>query len=412
MESKPPQTKTTQSKAPPSKASQPKPPASPIALDDLWAQARWPLLLRAPGVALRPAHVGLALVTIVLLLLLLSIPDAVRASREPGATPREATPTRTLERSLDDLDLSVRQARVWRATQDLAGAPVALVREHPRWMLALMLPGALVLGVGLGAIARSAVLHVGLAEREPWARSLAGSIRKCWSLAGALLAPALVCAILWGVIAGLGAALFSWTPGAYIGGGLYALALLLALAIVLVGVVGALGLPMLAPAVMTEDTDGVDGVQRVYAYVIARPRPFAMYMIIVLAQMAVVVALAWLAVRGALWVAAHAAAAWAPEPFAESIRQRGVLAPSERTYGLAEWHRGSLAAIGFWAKATLLLVPAIALSYAATAGSVLYLAMRRTVDGQHESDLWALRPTRARPASVRDVDDDPTEDDA
>ncbi|MEN0020959.1 MAG: hypothetical protein AAF747_08775, partial [Planctomycetota bacterium] len=62
------------------------------------------------------------------------------------------------------------------------------------------------------------------------------------------------------------------------------------------------------------------------------------------------------------------------------------LAESETTLAIVRW----------WLSVPSLLVLAMAASYTMSAGSVLYLAMRRVCDGQDPSELWD-------PATVPDV---------
>ena len=137
---------------------------------------------------------------------------------------------------------------------------------------------------------------------------------------------------------------------------------------------GVLGGSLMIPAcVACDDADAFDAVSRTYAFVYAQPLRLILYIII-----------SMLATLGGVFVVGMLASA--------------ILALIERCTGVpvgATSLAGSVAGVGtyasaiirFWTGVLTLAVASYALASAFAAGTLVYLALRRTVDGQDEEQL-------------------------
>jgi hypothetical protein len=239
------------------------------------------------------------------------------------------------------------------------------------WVLSALMAlwAVIVWGIAGGAIARVAVVQAATGSRVGLGTALRFALGKASSLIGAPLTPMLAVAILSGGCAAFG--LLYRLPGG-VGGvvtsalGFVPLMLGLVMALILVGL--ALGWPLMHATIAAEGEDAPDALSRSYSYVNQR-----------LVRYGVHAALAWL-IGAVGWLAVV-------------IFARVVLS-------LADWgvslgapgfeQIGELAVLGrlFWAKVVGLLVTAWAYSYFWSAASILYLILRRDVDGTDWHDVY------------------------
>ena len=228
---------------------------------------------------------------------------------------------------------------------------------------------AIVWGVAGGAIARIAVVQAALDRRVGLMTALRFALGKAGSLIGAPLTPMLAVAILAG-----GCALFGLLyriPGP-IGGGLAAvfgfvpLLLGLLMALILVGL--AFGWPLMHATIAAEGEDAPDALSRSYSYVNQRMARYAAH---VLAGLAI-------GTVGLMGVVVFARVVL-------GLADWGVSLGAPDLDGLSGW-----AASGrrFWAHAVGLLVIAWVYSYFWSAASILYLILRRDVDGTAWHDVY------------------------
>ena len=232
-------------------------------------------------------------------------------------------------------------------------------------------------GVVGGAIARIAVVQASGGHRVGLGTAVRFALGKSASLVGAPLTPMLAVALLAG-----GCALFGLLyriPGG-IGEGVAAvlgfvpLLLGLVMALILLGL--ALGWPLMHATVAAEGEDAPDALSRSYSYVNQRLARYAAHLVAALA----------IGTVGLL----------AAELFARVVR------------GLASWGVSlgapavpeDLGRVGplFWEKVVGLLVHGWAYSYFWSAASIIYLILRRDVDGtawhdvylpEHDADTFA-----------------------
>lgn len=442
-----------------SPASSPLPPLP--SFHDLTRGLVWPGLLRAGGMALRPAHVGLAFFLVVLLILLSRVPDFWMSTASDG-TPILNRPSVQVDRALSDAIMALREARVGAAAKRLLGLPGELVRSHPLTMMIMLTPLAMLWGVFGGAIARSTAWQVARGERMGWTQSFGFGLAKLGSLTVALAGPLLFVGATFALVALAGRFFFArqpadWMAGAIvvaaavgiavlqgalskrvrigrivtagviglvvagllvlpqtwagpIGGGAYGILLIATIGAILLGGTTVIGLPMLSASVMVEGNDAIEAVQRVWAYVLHAPLRLAAYLVLLGLQGILLVGLVSVLVLGGLEVCAHLATSWAKGPGIGDMRQMAMFGEQPMAASLDGWQETAGMLMGWWAKVAMLMVVAIIVSFVHAGGAVLYLAMRRICDGQDQTDVWDPQSaTRVAAARIDDSGDESDE---
>lgn len=354
---------------------------SPVTLEDLTKDLLWPRLLKAGGLALSTSRLSLALMVVGCVFVLDGLSRWIGGA---GAEPMATLVQRVWEgyrnvasAGRDQLGGSGLAEAVFGVMVKL---PMEMMREYPVRTLIVVLPGVVILSVLGGAISRSAACEVSQNVRLTWVQSLGFALARWRSFAGAVLGPLV---LIWG----LGAVLWLGGWGFRVQGVdiitavLFGLVLIASIGAAAAMVVYLLGQSMLIPAVACEGTDAFDGVQRAYAYTIARPGRLLLYTLISwgvgVVSVGVVSAVALLGVR-----------------FAAATMGLSIGEVSG-TVGLVELNSEPAGTLGVAAViikffVTLLLagVMAYGVSYVFTAGTLLYLVMRQLVDGQDFHELW------------------------
>lgn len=442
-----------------SPASSPLPPLP--SFHDLTRGLVWPGLLRAGGMALRPAHVGLAFFLVVLLILLSRVPDFWMSTASDG-TPILNRPSVQVDRALSDAIMALREARVGAAAKRLLRLPGELVRSHPLTMMIMLTPLAMLWGVFGGAIARSTAWQVARGERMGWTQSFGFGLAKLGSLTVALAGPLLFVGATFALVALAGRFFFArqpadWMAGAIvvaaavgiavlqgalskrvrigrivaagviglviagllvlpqtwagpIGGGAYGILLIATIGAILLGSMTVVGLPMLSASVMVEGNDAIEAVQRVWAYVLHAPLRLAAYLVLLGLQGILLVGLVSVLVLGGLEVCAHLATSWAKGPGIGDMRQMAMFGEQPMAASLDGWQETAGMLMGWWAKVAMLMVVAVIVSFVHAGGAVLYLAMRRICDGQDQTDVWDPQSaTRVGAARIDDSGDESDE---
>lgn len=349
----------------------------------------WPGLLRAAGLALRPARLGMAFVLVMTLAILVVLGDAWVLRGHPEGV-------RGLGEIIKD-QLSVAAGRlgthqVGPGMAAILMLPARLFREHPAITMVLTLPVAAVSAVLGGAIGRSAACEFGRSERAAWLDVLSLSLRRWWTQAAAVLLPMVLMGAVSALLAVVGKVLLGYGATSWLGGLLFGAGVLVALVLVLCLLVFVLALPMLVPAVLVEGTDSIDSIQRCAAYVVGQPLRLIGYSLLLLFQALIVAALLGAAVKAAFVLAGTLGAMFLPDPYDAMVRQAAIFGTLP-TLGLdageyPAWQSRVATMIVFWRGVFTLLPAVYAASYFYTAGSVLYLSMRRVCDGQDAGELW------------------------
>jgi hypothetical protein len=228
---------------------------------------------------------------------------------------------------------------------------------------------AAIWGIVGGAIARIAVVQAAVDQKIGLGTALRFAVGKAGSLIGAPLIPMVAVAIL-----AVGSAVFGLIERipAGVGGvvaavlGFVPLLLGLVMALVLVGL--ALGWPLMHATIAAENEDAPDALSRSYSYVNQRLGRYAAHVVVALA----IGSLGLMAVFGFAQVVVGLAD-WGVALGAPSLDSLGETARS-----------GHL----FWERVVGLAVLAWAYSYFWSAASIIYLILRRDVDGTAWHDVY------------------------
>lgn len=361
----------------------------PVVLADLTADLLWPKMLRAVGLALRPARVMLAFVALVAAGLCLSVPLPWEEGRTAWQLMQAAR--------ANSLDLPTGEgiAELVLVPLSFVASPVlgaaTFAAKYPLAFTAFGLPALFIVTLFGAAIARLAAADFAHGINEPWTRALGFSLGRWPALLVAVLGPLAIIAGVAAINAALGWALLRWPGVRFAGAVLYGGALASSAVAVFLFAVYVVGWPLLVPAVICEGRgvrgggpgDGIDGIQRAYAYVPTAPLRY-------LAFGSLLVALVYLAHWIFFWMADATVgfARWStgalltPDAAEQAFRsnaeflQNGAVAPM------------SARIVAFWEHLPGMAAMSVVFSAIFCGCTVLYLLMRRVCDGQDEQDIW------------------------
>ncbi len=352
----------------------------PLRLADLTDDLLWTKLLRAAPMALRPARVLLAFFTLLIVALIWRAPalwpkfGGDRFLNDAASIFRSATDTLRVAFA-EGLLVGALSA----VTQFLFRIPAELVTQHPAWAIGLTLVTLPVFAIGGGAISRMVACEFSQCFMLSWTEALGMALRRRNSLVGAALAPLVIVGLLLAALSIGGWVLLNWKGINLLGAALYPLFLAggFAAALILVGY--AFGQCLLTPAVVCENTDAIDAMQRAYAYVIASPLRLVMYAAILLVQLWAVASVLGLIVGLSLNITAFGATGMASTEASAMVKNTGELTGT--------WSTGA-SIISFWVAIPTALVTAFMLSFYYSGSTVLYILLRRLNDGQDPAEIW------------------------
>lgn len=398
----------------------PRRPFVPFTLEDLTQDLVWPRLLRAGPLALRPARLGLAAVYLLLAFTALLLARAVAGAEGADRIGVVLATAGVSVGSMLEAAVSLKPGAVARELYALGvTVPAQLLRAAPAGTIVgagALLWLTVVFG---GAISRSAATEAAQGVSLSWPKALGFALSRWASLVGAVLIPL---GIVWAAALGLhvaGAALFTWSLGSVVGGLVWPLLIIVGLVGAVVLLALALGHPLLVSSVACEGTDAIDAVQHAYSMVFARPGRLALYALLLVAQGVAMGMLVWVVVILSMQFVQDGVGGWGGEGGRRVVGalQPTVLSPdyavAARAGGVGEPRGLERAGSGLsrlFTGTLLLLGVSYAVSFVFTASTLLYLAMRRVVDGQDMSEIHmptmiagTMAPVRsaapARPAS-------------
>jgi hypothetical protein len=348
-------------------------------LADLASGLVWPRLLQAPLLAARftPVLMGLLAVGSVRLLDLLG-----------GERPIVASTLQAIAAEFGRLALSATQldgGGIHAAAADiLLNLPLAELAGRP-WLAGFVLVLSLALAAAFGgAIARQAALHCGGHRVLSPLGILLEAAGRLHSSFIAFILPTLILAAALLMLACLGWALLSIPYAQVAGAVVMGLAVPLAFVAVFLGFAALLGTALMVPCVAAEGTDALDAIQRVLAYARGAFVRLACYAAI---SVAVGLFASWLVFA----IAASAAAIFddAPRAFLGEQTAAALTSPSsDHPWSIL----ATRAVLEFWSMVPVLLAQAYAFSLFFTASTLVYLGMRRVVDGQDMGEIWVPVP--------------------
>lgn len=351
----------------------------PVALADLTDDLLWPRILKAPRLALRPASIGIALFALLTADLIGEISRLWRRENQLSLgsllSDEFVGGIRILLSQLRDGILTGDAGRAVNGFVWLAALPRNLWQDFS-WGVLLVIPMIAVLLIGGGAICRVAACEVAHGIRLSWVDALGFGLRKWRSLLLAILGPALLASVIFAAIGAFGWLFFSYGFTQPVGALLYPIILLAGLLGAILVALTIVGAPLMAPAIACEGGDAIEGIQRAYAYVPSRPLRYALYL-------GVLTATGWVAVTLALALGIGitrfnaAAIGWLAGDAPAVIGD-----PAARGEGFTHYM------LKLWVNLPTMLATAYAMSVVFTGLTIVYLLLRRVVDGQHISDIW------------------------
>lgn len=352
----------------------------PVTLAELTAGLVWPLLLRAPALALYPPRVFIGLLTIAAVALVAWVFDGALGwfDVSPVGRPLLVEMSASLSAFARETMAGDFAEAAGSLGYGLLGAPVSVAAERPVAFAALLLLLAPVWMIGGGAICRMVAVDVAGRTNLSTADGLISAARNASSLTWALLIPVVAMAAAALALKAAGWALFSLPVIDVIGGLVYGLMILAAVFLTLLALGFALGQALLAPAVMVEGADALDAVQRAYAYIFGRPGRAALYLVGALAQGVVVCVIAHWVVATSLAGAAGLSLSWISDERREALRGAAEAeGPPTAGWLMLEWE--NLA----WA-----LLAGFVVSLYFAASTLVYMLLRRVNDEQDVQEVW------------------------
>jgi hypothetical protein len=287
--------------------------------------------------------------------------------------------------------------RVAGPARDLAAPFAALFSprgDGRRWLHAALAAawGVLVWGIVGGAIARVAAVEAATGERIGLGTAARFALRRWFDLVATPLSPLIGVGFFAGLCALLGLLYRIPGPaGATVAGALAFLPLLagLVMALILVGL--ALGWPLMVATVAAEGEDLFEALSRSYGYTFQRPGLYAFY-----AAVAWAIGLVGLVVVGVFAALVVQLAAWGLALGGPDDRVLALFGSDPAQVGTAP-----AAAHGFWLDVVGALARGWVFAYFWTATTLVYLLLRRDVDGadwhevylpEHDADTFAPVP--------------------
>lgn len=267
--------------------------------------------------------------------------------------------------------------------------PSVLWNHHPWFLLLYGIIFMVVFTLGGGAIARMQAMQTATQRRLRLGEAVDFALAGWFRLLTAQLWPLILTGLVIVVLMAM-AVLLRVPVLDVIGGLLYGVALAFGFlaAFLLIGY--AVGSPLLVPAVACENGDGLDAMQRAYAYVVTRPLHLLFYWVVALVGLALgfvlvslfAVVMLNLTAEVFAWVSGHPALSVTGD-----FRMFDLSHSTDPVAG--SWHeRWTASGITFWQTVVVCLVAAFVFSYLFSAATVVYLLMRMASDGQDLEEVW------------------------
>ncbi len=356
----------------------------PFVLADLTADLLWPKLLRAAPLAMRPGRMAIAIIAVVLTGLIANIRLPVHNGRTIAALWQIAGNAEPTVPQLSGVVGGFLGLLSMLAEPALIAWKLALA--YPWAALLAGVPIAIVLTLAACTIARMAAAETSTGVMMPMWQGARFAASQWRTLAAAFLVPAAVVGLIVLVQMLAGGVLLRWPVVNVLGALLFFVALIGSALAVLILACTLFGWPLIVPAVACEGGtsagDGIDAVQRAFAYVLASPLRLAIYVAVLTFQLSLLLflftELAEAIVRLGVW----STSALLPDGPAALVQGANPPDDAPALSNLAA------ALLRYWKAVPMMVVHAFTLSFVASGGTMLYLLLRRLTDGQHENEIW------------------------
>ncbi len=348
---------------------------SRLTLPDLLDDLLWPKLFRAAPLALQPGRIGIALFTLVVVGLI-GIANTWWSDGPSFFEVVAGTLGTPASRGMAGVSNPVAEA-LTRAGR--------LVTEHPLSLLFQGVPIVAALAIGIGAISRMVAAEFSAGVSMAWTEGLGFVLGRWPSALGAAFGAPILIGIIALTLAVLGV-VFLQLPGLDIVG---AIGFVVVVLLSLLGAALTLGLllghSMLVPALACEGTDAIDALQRVYAYVLAKPGRLVAYSIVLGVILAVTIGATFAIAGGTEYLARSATGAWLGEAASTIVRPDAASHPAEPPAATRGFAAGI---IDVWIGLVWMVAVASVFATYVSGSTILYLIMRQASDGQDWGELW------------------------
>ncbi len=353
-------------------------PSGPVTFDELTAGLIWPKLLRAFSMSLHPSRVfaGTLLVLAAWLLVWavgagaprIGLQSPIDALAQHQQTSAEALITGTITVS------PLRTATAWHTLH--IGSWQAAIAEAPVATIIILVLVTPIIGICGGAISRSVAVDTASSLALGFRESMSFALKRWLPFTFALLIPLILVAVLCIALLAVGGATLFTKGVDVVGALLFGPMVLVAILITLLLVGISAGSSMLIPAVSAECTDAADAVQRVYAYLLGRPGRLLLYAaVLILIGVIAFMFVNWI-VHSSAELAARLSTAALPD-----ARFSDLFDPGPKNGAATSIILG-------WVWFLRVIVAGWVASYFFTAGTLLYLLMRRVNDQQDIREIW------------------------
>jgi hypothetical protein len=265
----------------------------------------------------------------------------------------------------------------------LLGAPREVWAAHGWTLVPFVVLAAPVALMGYCALCRMVASDLATGVLRSWTQGLRFALNHWRSVLTAWFGPLAFAGLIALGLASAGFLLLRWPYVDLLGSLLFGLFLLAGAVAVVVLVCYALGRCLLIPAVACEGSDGIDAIQRAYAYVLGRPLRLVLFGAFLVVQGLIALSLAWLLASAIVGFTRWAASAWGGPHAFELFAAAG---PPPLTG--AGTPPAAARILAFWNAIPFVLVAGFGISYLASACTVLYLLLRRSNDGQDIGEIW------------------------
>lgn len=364
----------------------PSPHRSPVLLEDFLADLHWPRLLGAWQLALAPGRVlicfgllvGLALLDRLYALAAGWVGNRFEGSPLLGVFGELGGELLALLRNAGPVGGLTWYAAGTNAYELFIGVPLRVLGAH--WPLMLLVVPLVVVAFAItaGAVCRSVAMQVSLGATLPWRSASRFGFGRALSLSAALAGPVLLIWLIGAITAGVGHLLFAWNVTSVVAAVGFGLFMVVGLALAVLSLGYVLASPLIIPAFACEGTDTFDAVQRGYSYALARPGRLVAYYLL-----------------GGAIVVVGALVAGLVVFVAGVFVQRLTGAPIDALATVEQMERAPRASvwiINLWLAVPIGVLAAYLLSLVLTVSTMVYLIMRRVVDGQDVGELWVPSP--------------------
>ncbi len=380
-----------------------RPPVTSIDHIDFRAVFSFGSILRAIGSGLRPARLGLAILTLSLLVgggrIWDGLAGGANASLEfqQNDLVNDVPANGPFADTVEYLSLQANVMRTAVLNVDPAGFVTAVINMAWGTPLGLWLDGqfwfmlvygcwtAMILALGGGILCRMEAVEVAQGAPPSMPEAISMVSQRWWAFAVGLLVPFILAGMLGAILLLFGLVLLNIPGVNIIGGILYGLAMLVGLGMTLLVLGGVVAWPLFLPSLAVENCDATDAMNRAFAYVIGRPLRWILYVITGMIGLAMGLLLISTIMYFTVDITAGVTSIWT---FNDAHAAASDMLAYNAVGDVSWWSSITGWCIAFWSSLAQWVVAGWALAYVMAASTRAYLLLRQAVDEQDPHEIW------------------------